>query len=202
MVYKTNLFKKKHVFNKKIAVYVIVFSFVSTSFFPAISSNKIILIKNNNTNTNEDYKIPELKNRHTGNYIQILKNFEEMISKFKKHFLDRFHENSNAEYTKEDDYTSEGSFSGLCHPNWPSNWIKIDTDPNEDGSKDDYRDVQFCYYNFDDNYLYLRQQCYGYPHLDTSRYKWFIDLDCNAYLSGGNIIEGEYLLFLEDTNDV
>ncbi|MEM4462060.1 MAG: hypothetical protein QW695_04230, partial [Candidatus Bathyarchaeia archaeon] len=34
-----------------------------------------------------------------------------------------------------------------------------------------------------------------------ARYKWFIDFDGNLYVSGGNVIDAEYLLFVEDTDD-
>jgi len=90
-------------------------------------------------------------------------------------------------------------------PSWPSSWINIDYDPNEDGSNDDYRDVEHAYYAFDDEYLYLRLGCYGIPAFKSGgregRFKWFIDIDFNAYFSGQNIHEGDYLLFVEDTED-
>gem|GEM_PF-2996567 len=90
-------------------------------------------------------------------------------------------------------------------PSWPSSWIHIDDDPNEDGPNDDYRDVEYAYYAFDDDYLYLRLECYGPPAFDSGghegRFKWFIDIDSNAYFSGQNIHEGEYLLFVEDSDD-
>ncbi|MCJ7570663.1 MAG: hypothetical protein MUO82_02135, partial [Candidatus Thermoplasmatota archaeon] len=90
----------------------------------------------------------------------------------------------------------------LNAPTWPSNWILIDSDPGEDGTGDDYRDVQYVYYQTDSNYIYLRQECYGIPGWGgkDARYKFWLDLDCNAYLSGGNLIEGEYLFFIEDSN--
>lgn len=86
---------------------------------------------------------------------------------------------------------------------WPSSWTLIDTDPDENGWQDNYRDVEYAYYNFDNEYLYLRLYCYGTPLFDSnggeSRFKWFIDLDGDAYFSGQNIFGGEYLLFVEDT---
>ena len=94
--------------------------------------------------------------------------------------------------------------NNLDNPSWPTSWILIDEDPNEGGSHNDYRDVKYAYYRFDNDYLYLRLECYGTPSFgaqsggNESRYKWFIDLDCNAYFTGGNIVEGEYLLFVED----
>ncbi|MBC7081426.1 MAG: DUF11 domain-containing protein [Thermoplasmatales archaeon] len=87
---------------------------------------------------------------------------------------------------------------------WPSQWTLIDTDGNEGGAQDDYRDVQYAYIAMDENYLYLRLCCYGYPnftqHEDT-RYKWFIDLNGDGRVQGGTITGGEYLFFVEDTND-
>ncbi|RLF62768.1 MAG: hypothetical protein DRN16_00675, partial [Thermoplasmata archaeon] len=90
-------------------------------------------------------------------------------------------------------------------PSWPDSWTKIDDDPNEDGANDNYRDVQHVHYSFDSNYIYLRFHCYGTPAFRSGgregRFKWFIDLDNDAHLQGGNIVGGEYLLFVEDTND-
>lgn len=87
---------------------------------------------------------------------------------------------------------------------WPISWIVIDWDRNENGSGDDWRDVEYAYYEYDDDYVYLRMSCYalpgsGWPH-SLARYKWFIDLDGNLYFSGGNVYDAEYLLFVEDTN--
>ena len=88
---------------------------------------------------------------------------------------------------------------------WPTSWTWIDSDPNENGWQDDFRDVENAYYNYDEEYLYLRVCCYANASLisdsQEARFKWFIDLDHNAHKQGGNIIEGEYLLFVEDTND-
>jgi len=88
-------------------------------------------------------------------------------------------------------------------PSWPSSWTLIDTDLRENGPNDDHRDVHHAYYNIDSNYLYLRLECFGIPTFlnENSRFKWFIDFDCDSYLSNNNIVGGEYLFFVEDTND-
>jgi len=88
---------------------------------------------------------------------------------------------------------------------WPTSWIQIDWDKNENGSIDDWRDVEYAYYQFDSSYLYLKFECYDIPGKEwlskDGRYKWFIDLDGNLYHSGENIFEAEYLLFVEDYDD-
>jgi len=91
----------------------------------------------------------------------------------------------------------------LSAPSWPTTWILVDTDPGEDGTSDDYRDVHYVYFNTDPDYIYLRQECYGPAGwtYGNARYKFWFDLDCNAYISGGNLIEGEFLFFVEDIND-
>jgi len=88
-------------------------------------------------------------------------------------------------------------------PQWPSEWLLIDSDP-EDSTSESFRDVQYAYYNIDDNYIYFRLQCYGLPNFSAhpeSRYKWFIDTDnpYDMYLSGGSVYKAEYLLFVEDS---
>lgn len=91
---------------------------------------------------------------------------------------------------------------------WPTEWIFIGDDRNENGALDNFRDVEYAYYNFDDDYLYLRVCTYGTATLKSgnqdARFKWFIDLDNNMYktggIGGGLVVEGEYLLFVEDTN--
>ena len=91
----------------------------------------------------------------------------------------------------------------LSTPSWPTTWIFVDTDPTENGASDDYRDVHNVYFNTDSDYIYLRQECYGpagWTYGDA-RYKFWFDLDCNAHLSGGNLVEGEFLFFVEDLND-
>ena len=89
-------------------------------------------------------------------------------------------------------------------PAWPSSWILVDTDKNEDGTGDDMRDVKYAYYQYDADYLYLKLTCYAMPGSEWphggARYKWFIDLDKDMYYSGGNIFNAEYLLFVEDTD--
>lgn len=93
---------------------------------------------------------------------------------------------------------------------WPTSgsWTSLGTDKNEDGTQDDFRDVRNIYYYLDSSYLYLRMCCQDTPAFtktsppQDARYKWFIDLDGNSYISGGQVIEAEYLLFAEDTNDI
>ena len=91
---------------------------------------------------------------------------------------------------------------------WPASWIQIDWDKNEDGWRDDWRDVEYAYYQYDSAYLYLKLKCYDLPGKEwafrpdgDARYKWFIDLDGNMHFSGENIFEAEYLLFVEDTDE-
>ena len=91
-------------------------------------------------------------------------------------------------------------------PQWPESWISIETDPLENAEKD-FRDVKNAYYNLNTNYLYFKLECYGKPNFsiypDESRYKWFIDIDNphNMVWSGGNVVEADYMLFVEDTNN-
>ena len=88
-------------------------------------------------------------------------------------------------------------------PTWPTAWIKTDDDPDE-GGQNDYRDVNTTYYNWDSEYLYLRMYCFGTPDLatyDDTRYKWFIDLDCDISLTGGTMSGQEYILFVENADD-
>ena len=86
----------------------------------------------------------------------------------------------------------------------PTSWTWIDSDPNENGWQDDFRDVENAYYNYDEYYLYLRMECYANATFKSgnqeARFKWFIDFDHNVHKQGQNIIEGEYLLFVEDEN--
>lgn len=88
---------------------------------------------------------------------------------------------------------------------WPSSWIEIDWDRNEDGAVDDWRDVEYAYYQYDDSYLYLKLECYDLPGKNwpenEGRYKWFVDFEGNMYYSGGNVFDAEFLLFVEDTDD-
>jgi len=91
-----------------------------------------------------------------------------------------------------------------AQPSWPSYWIQIDWDRNEDGSADDWRDVEYAFFQYDANYLYLKLQCYDLPGKKwgdrNARYKWFIDLEGDMYYQGGTVYNAEYLLFIEDTN--
>jgi uncharacterized repeat protein (TIGR01451 family) len=89
-------------------------------------------------------------------------------------------------------------------PAWPTLWIFADTDPDESESNNDYRDVQYAYYYYDDDYLYFRLECFGSPNFTVeheSRYKWFIDTNdpYNMAWQGGNVYEAEFLLFVEDS---
>jgi hypothetical protein len=92
-------------------------------------------------------------------------------------------------------------------PSWPSTWIQADSnqeDPNENGIDNDYRDVQFTYFNKDTDYLYLRLECYSQPNFTIDpdvRFKWFIDIDVisNLSLKGSKVYGAEYLLFIEDS---
>jgi hypothetical protein len=92
-------------------------------------------------------------------------------------------------------------------PSWPSDseWIWIDYDKNENGAVDDWRDVKNAYYYFNETHLFLRLECYDVPGskwpAGDARYKWFINTTQNLYMSGGNIIGGSYLLFVEDTDN-
>lgn len=93
----------------------------------------------------------------------------------------------------------------FAQPAWPQSWIEIDWDKNENGLGDDWRDVEYAYYQYDINYLYLKLQCYDLPGREWpasgGRYKWFVDLDGNLYFSGGNIFDAEYSVFVEDTDE-
>jgi hypothetical protein len=86
-------------------------------------------------------------------------------------------------------------------PNWPDNWILLDTD-DEDPNCKDYRDVLNAYYNISEEFLFLRLECVEQPNFtknsSESRYKWFFDLDNNITFSGQSVIGAEYLLFIED----
>ena len=89
-------------------------------------------------------------------------------------------------------------------PNWPTTWILADTDPNESGSNDDYRDVQFAYYYYDNDYFYYRLECFGSPNFPfdkDSRYKLYLDTNdpYNMVWTGSKVYEAEFLLFVEDS---
>ena len=89
-------------------------------------------------------------------------------------------------------------------PEWPTSWILADTDPNESGSNDDCRDVQFAYYYYDNDYFYYRLECIGSPNFPfdkDSRYKWYLDTNdpYNMVWTGSKVYEAEFLLFVEDS---
>ncbi len=107
----------------------------------------------------------------------------------------------------EDETGNEKDTQGVfASPTWPTSWTLFDTDPTEDGTSDDYKDVHYAYYAVDTDYLYFRLECYGYPNFalePDARYKIFIDTDCphNMVASGGRIYEAGYILMVEDTNN-
>ena len=87
---------------------------------------------------------------------------------------------------------------------WPTSWVQIDWDKNENGPIDDWRDVKYAYYQCDSEYLYLKFECYDTPGKnwpEKARYKWFIDLEGDMYHSGESVYDAEYLLFVEDATD-
>jgi uncharacterized repeat protein (TIGR01451 family) len=102
-------------------------------------------------------------------------------------------------------FSATGFPTAFAQPSWPLSWIEIDWDRNENGASDDWRDVEYAYFEYDEEYLYLKLHCYAMPGCDwpsgDARYKWFIDLDGYMYYSGGNIYDAEYVIFVEDTND-
>jgi len=88
---------------------------------------------------------------------------------------------------------------------WPTSWVLIDTDPDEAGPSNNYRDVWRAYFNFDDDYLYLRLETYATPQFPSvgARFKWLIDvgLGPTLYWSGSNILGSDYMLFVEDSDN-
>lgn len=89
-------------------------------------------------------------------------------------------------------------------PNWPTSWVRADTDPYEGGPSDHSRDVHYAYYYYDADFLYFRLECFGTPNFSNKtdcRYKWFIDTDDphNMAWQGSKVYEAEYLLFVEDS---
>ncbi|MDR9458728.1 MAG: DUF11 domain-containing protein [Dehalococcoidia bacterium] len=88
-------------------------------------------------------------------------------------------------------------------PPWPTSWIHIDSDPNEAGPSNDYRDVSDAYFAYDSTYLYLRLETYATPGFPAgqARFKWLIDvgLGDNLYWSGQNILGSDYILMVEDS---
>ncbi|MEM2918423.1 MAG: MopE-related protein [Candidatus Altiarchaeota archaeon] len=100
---------------------------------------------------------------------------------------------------------------------WPneSDWVLIYTDPTPDSSCE-HRDVNATYYYFSGQYMYLRMDTIAPPTFGgsgsckDSLYKWFLDFNGDAYVSGSsNIIHNyEYLIiaydnksYLCDSND-
>ena len=69
-------------------------------------------------------------------------------------------------------------------PPWPTSWIHIDSDPNESGPSNDYRDVSDAYFAYDATYLYLRLQTYATPAFPAgkARFKWLIDVNLGSNL--------------------
>ena len=92
----------------------------------------------------------------------------------------------------------------MAPPVWPITWTPadlIDTDPNEDGTADDDRDVWYAYYKTDADYLYFRLELRAAPSFPgtVARYKWFIDTSgCDLAIQGGNFQNAEYMIFVED----
>jgi uncharacterized repeat protein (TIGR01451 family) len=88
---------------------------------------------------------------------------------------------------------------------WPASWVLIDTDPDEAGPSNNYRDVWKAYFNFDDAYLYLRLETYAAPQFPAvgARFKWLIDtgIGPTLYWSGSNMLGSEYALFVEDSDN-
>ncbi|MFX0094440.1 MAG: hypothetical protein ACFFBD_22070 [Candidatus Hodarchaeota archaeon] len=89
-----------------------------------------------------------------------------------------------------------------------SEWIQLGPqDSNEGGRKNDWRDVEFASYQLvpgtDSIDLRLNLTCYGIPGGEwpksLGRYKWFFDVSnpSDMYLSGGNIVGAEYLIYVE-----
>lgn len=86
---------------------------------------------------------------------------------------------------------------------WPSSWTWIDSDDDENGWIDDYRDVKTAYWSYDMEYLYLRMQLWGAPDFSRdARYKWLINVGVapNLYMPDSQILGSEYILFVEDDN--
>jgi hypothetical protein len=92
---------------------------------------------------------------------------------------------------------------------FPSEWILLQTDPNEGGTTNDHRDVQAVYYQVEQGYLFLRMEtraAAGWPGTGTShpaRFKWLFDLEGTpaAIVSGGQVRYAEFLLMVEDLSN-
>lgn len=86
---------------------------------------------------------------------------------------------------------------------WPTSWRLLDIDANEPGGAN-YRDVTEASWSCDGSHLYLRLRTVDPPTFSSpSRYKWFLDtgLGSNLYLTGGNILGTDFLLFVEDSDN-
>lgn len=85
---------------------------------------------------------------------------------------------------------------------WPGAWIFSMSDPDENGTSNDQRDVQAIYYAVEGGYLFLRMQNQsnaGWGEHEHGRYKWFLDtIGGDAHLIGGNFHAAEFALLLED----
>ncbi len=98
---------------------------------------------------------------------------------------------------------------------WPGDreWIRLEDDPNDDcggtTGEPDHREVTQRYYLLDDEWLYLRmctQEPAGWAAHKPgdywdARYKWFIDTDGDAYITGTNARDAEFVLLVEDRGD-
>jgi hypothetical protein len=98
---------------------------------------------------------------------------------------------------------------------WPSSgeWIRLEDDPNDDcggtRGEPDHREVTQRYYLLDDEWLYLRmctQEPAGWAadrrgDRWDARYKWFIDTNGDAYITGTNARDAEFVLLVEDRGD-
>ena len=90
---------------------------------------------------------------------------------------------------------------------WPSDpsWIQVDSDPNESGTSNDYRDVRRAYYSYNATHLFLRLETYDTPDFPNkgARFKWLIDvgIGSNLYWSGSNILGSDYILMVEDSDN-
>ena len=95
-------------------------------------------------------------------------------------------------------------------PSWPADgsWVVMNSIEDDDNCPSTpFRDVRYVYYQCDSEYLYLRMQTETCPEFllgnKDPRYKWFLDVGASPLQSiqGGNVINSDYLLFLEDTNN-
>ncbi len=90
---------------------------------------------------------------------------------------------------------------------WPTAWTPLDTDPVDCGTGREHRDVIALFYAVDSDYMYLRMETSspaGWPSTapaGEARYKWWIDTNLDAYVSGTSVYKAEFLLMLEDLSD-